>query len=157
MEKIEKKKSKKVAIIVTISIVSVIAIAFLFFISYKTFSSFSKYVLTQATGQNTDEISKEILKKVNNYDIYIDDVGKILSIDNVKLEEETNGISIYEIKIKYELSSLSAPLGQNYSGSSLTGTFYIAYNPESEMWCKFAGKSASEVKRFIDNDKNWIK
>lgn len=157
MGEMEKKKSKKVAIIVTISIVSVIVLAFLCFISYKVFFSFSNYVLTQATGQNTDEISKEILKKVNNYDIYVDDVGKILSIDNVRLEEETNEINIYEVKIKYELSSLSAPIGKNYSGTSLSGTFYFAYNPESEMWCKFAGKSASEVKRFIGNDKNWIK
>ena len=101
----------------------------------------------------------DFIKKLRNYcyvPIFIFSDENVHAII-VKLEEETNGISIYEIKIKYELSSLSAPLGQNYSGTSLTGTFYIAYNPESEMWCKFAGKSASEVKRFIDNDKNWIK
>lgn len=120
----------------------------------KSNTSESSSVLTSAqlNSISTDEVAKEILKKMNNHDMFVEDVGKVLSISNVKLEKNTDGINIYEVKLKYELSSLSAPIGKNYSGTSLSGTFYFAYDLDTEMWCKYGEDKMSDLTRWINSE-----
>ncbi len=85
-----------------------------------------KASLTQIQVQNL------VMEKVNNNDIYINDVGKIKSIENVKYIETIDNIEYWKMDLEYELSSLSAPIGKNYSGTSLKGTFCFAYNTENK-------------------------
>lgn len=78
------------------------------------------------------EVQNIVMQKVNNHDIYIDDIGKVKSIKDVKYIETIDSIEYWKMNIDYELSSLSAPVGQNYSGTSLSGTFCFAYNTETK-------------------------
>ena len=118
MEQEKKKNSKKFFIMVGIVIIVAIVIGILII------NNRQKSELTSTEVQNM------VMQKVNNYDIYIDDVGKIKNIRNVKYIETIDNIEYWKMDIEYELSSLSAPIGQNYSGTSLSGIFCFAYNTE---------------------------
>lgn len=122
----EKKNNKKILIITGV-VVAIIAIAVsIIIIKNSSENEKNKGVLTKTQVQNM------VMKKVNNNDIYIDDVGKVKSIKNVKYIETINKIEYWKMDIEYELSSLSAPTGKNYSGTSLRGTFCFAYNTENK-------------------------
>ena len=118
MEQEKKKNNKKFFIMVGIVIIVAIVIGILII------NNRQKSELTSTEVQNM------VMQKVNNYDIYIDDVGKIKNIRNVKYIETIDNIEYWKMDIEYELSSLSAPIGQNYSGTSLSGIFCFAYNTE---------------------------
>lgn len=116
----EKKKFNKKILIVVIAFI----IALVIITSISILNNNSKRKLTGTQVQNI------VIQKVNNNDIYIDDVGKVKNINNVKYVETIDNIEYWKMDIEYELSSLSAPIGQNYSGTSLSGTFCFAYNTE---------------------------
>lgn len=121
MEQEKKKINKKIIIIVAVVIIILGTLVSIFLINKKT-----KSELTETQVQNI------VMQKVNNNDIYINDVGKIKNIKNVKFIETIDEIEYWKMDIEYELSSLSAPIGKNYSGTSLSGTFCFAYNTENK-------------------------
>lgn len=122
----EKKNNKKIFIIVGVVVVILAIAVSIIIIKNNSESEKSKGVLTKTQVQNM------VMKKVNNNDIFINDVGKVKSIKNVKYIETINKIEYWKMDIEYELSSLSAPTGKNYSGTSLEGTFCFAYNIENK-------------------------
>lgn len=140
MEQKKKKINKKFFIIVGIVIIVAILMGILII------NNRQKSELTATEVQNI------VMQKVNNYDIYIDDVGKIKSIRNVKYIETIDKIEYWKMDIEYELSSLSAPIGQNYSGTSLSGTFCFAYNTEIKKSYEYM----FEVKEY-ETLKGWSK
>ena len=86
---------------------------------------------------------------------YINDVGDVITVNSATLVETDNNIEIWEVSITYQLSSLSAPTGQHYTGST-TGTFYFAYNTENRTAVKYLEKNRSDLTRWINSDKQWI-
>ena len=116
----EKKKfNKKILIVVIAFIIELVIIT-----SISILNNNSKRKLTGTQVQNI------VIKKVNNNDIYIDDVGKVKNINNVKYVETIDNIEYWKMDIEYELCSLNAPIGKDYSETSLSGTFCFAYNTE---------------------------
>ncbi len=116
----EKKKFNKKILIVVIAFI----IALVIITSISILNNNSKRKLTGTQVQNI------VIQKVNNNDIYIDDVGKVKNINNVKYVETIDNIEYWKMDIEYELSSLNAPIGKDYSETSLSGTFCFAYNTE---------------------------
>jgi type II secretory pathway pseudopilin PulG len=117
----------------------------------------------QYTGLNTTEIKDIIIKNVNNGKIYIDDVGKVISVNSANIKETVDNIELWQVNITYEKSSLSAPIGQSYKGQSYKGTYYFAYNKENEQCFKymFASDEYSTLKGWStqghkDDSSYWI-
>ena len=116
----EKKKFNKKILIVVIAFI----IALVIITSISILNNNSKRKLTGTQVQNI------VIQKVNNNDIYIDDVGKVKNINNVKYVETIDNIEYWKMDIEYELCSLNAPIGKDYSETSLSGTFCFACNTE---------------------------
>lgn len=119
MEK--KKNSKKILIIIAVVALMLVISLGIFLINKKT-----KTELAEIQVQNI------VMQKVNNNDIYINDVGKVKTIKDVEYIETIDDIEYWKMNIEYELSSLSAPIGKNYAGTSLNGTFCFAYNTQNQ-------------------------
>ena len=139
MEK--KRNNKKIFIIIAVVVLLLVISLSIFLINKK-----SKTELTEIQVQNI------VMQKVNNNDIYIDDIGKVKTIKDVEYIETIDGIEYWKMNIEYKLSSLSAPIGQNYAGTSLKGTFCFAYNTEIKKSYEYM----FEVKEY-ENLKGWSK
>lgn len=108
---------------------------------------------------STEEVATQIVKKTNTHIMYIDGVEKILSMSGINLKKELDGVNIYEAGLKYEMSSLSAPVGQNYFGRAFYGTYYFAYDTYTGKWCKYAEKEMTDlINRWVNNkdSRYWI-
>lgn len=140
-------EKKKILIIVVVSVIALVII-----ISTIILHNKSKSELTGTQVQNI------VMQKVNNNDIYIDDVGKVKSINNTKYLETIDNIEYWQMDIEYELSSLNAPIGKNYSGTSLSATFCFAYNTEIKKSYEymFEIKEYEKLKGWSKNKKDNI-
>ena len=88
-------------------------------------------------GLSVEDVRNTVTNKVNTGKIYIDDVEKVNSISFITLKETIDNIELWEMSIKYEKSSLSAPIGQSYAGKTFTGTYCYAYNKETKQSFKY--------------------